>query len=169
MTITVLRVIPEHWQHLRAVRLIALAESPQAFGQTLAQAFAMLDADWQERCRLDATGAERACFIAWAQNDPVGMAGTFLQKDDPRTCAVWGMWTSPRVRRQGIGTQLLRAAEDWARAAGATRLTFWVSDANAEAAAFYRGQGYAPTGATSPMSSDPQTLAQLYARELNSA
>jgi predicted N-acetyltransferase YhbS len=47
---------------------------------------------------------------------------------------------------QGIGKQLVRAAEEWAREAGATRLSLTSGVQRTEAHAFYEHLGYKRTG-----------------------
>lgn len=47
-------------------------------------------------------------------------------------------------RHQGIGTQLLQAANDWARARGIGELRLKVYARNAEAQEFYAAQGFSP-------------------------
>lgn len=49
-------------------------------------------------------------------------------------------------RRQGVGSQLLEAAQDAARARGAERLLLEVADDNEPALALYRRAGYRETG-----------------------
>lgn len=47
-------------------------------------------------------------------------------------------------RRQGIGDQLLQAANDWARSRGVGELRLKVYDRNEEAQQFYTAQGFVP-------------------------
>lgn len=47
-------------------------------------------------------------------------------------------------RRSGVGTALTRAAEDWARARGASWLELGVYEFNDSARAFYEALGYGP-------------------------
>ena len=57
-----------------------------------------------------------------------------------------GMGLLPDYRGQGIGTRLLRAAIDEARAAGFERIELSVYGGNARAAALYRKAGFAHEG-----------------------
>jgi len=50
----------------------------------------------------------------------------------------------PRFRRRGLGRQLLRAADTWARQRGAQELLLTLWAGNEAAEAFYRAIGFAP-------------------------
>jgi len=75
----------------------------------------------------------------------VGLVATHLvprMDDDAFTCRVTDLVVSVRSRRGGVGTALLRAAEDHARTAGAPRLDLSSGDWREEAHAFYRAAGF---------------------------
>lgn len=56
----------------------------------------------------------------------------------------------PRAQGSGIGTRMLAAAEEHARAAGATRMEMTVLAQRSDLLAWYARRGYQATGATSP-------------------
>lgn len=62
---------------------------------------------------------------------------------DTPWCGVNNLAVRKDVRRQGIGSALLRSAECWARSKGVTQLRLTVYEFNAGAHAFYRRLGYA--------------------------
>jgi len=66
--IQVRRVRPGEWATLRAVRLAALADAPEAFGSTTARELAFGEAEWRRRA------GSAPNFIAWREDDPVGLA-----------------------------------------------------------------------------------------------
>ena len=71
----------------------------------------------------------------------VGVVDGFLS-DDGETVEIGGMWVDPRLRRTGIGRELLVAVCDWARARGARKAGLWVRAANAPARLFYERAGF---------------------------
>nr|WP_297425360.1 GNAT family N-acetyltransferase [uncultured Actinotalea sp.] len=73
-------------------------------------------------------------------------------------------WARVAARRRGVGRALLAAAERWAVADGAARLTLWVLAGNHAAAAAYRAAGFAPTGTTTPLPRDPTCAEEQWAR-----
>src|SRR5215510_14023137 len=56
------------------------------------------------------------------------------------------LWVSPAARGHGIGDQLMQAVERRARQEGMGTLRIAVVQGNANAAALYRRNGFAPTG-----------------------
>jgi ribosomal protein S18 acetylase RimI-like enzyme len=61
-------------------------------------------------------------------------------------CEIAALYVEPELVRGGIGTALLRAALEEARADGAAAVTLWVLEANEPARAFYERFGFADDG-----------------------
>ena len=74
------RVAPDEWQAFKSVRLAALAESPAAFGSTHEREAAFDDEVWRERARIGSDSDDRATFLAWSGDQPVGVVG--CNRDD---------------------------------------------------------------------------------------
>jgi ribosomal protein S18 acetylase RimI-like enzyme len=143
--IVVRRLTAADWAQLRAARLSALAEAPQAFASTLAREQQFSDDVWRGRADSGRT------FGAWQGATIVGLATGLPPEDAVRAEAVepWhlvGMWVAPACRGQGVADQLVEAVCDLARQAGAASVTLWVTEVNQRARAFYRRLGFAPTG-----------------------
>jgi ribosomal protein S18 acetylase RimI-like enzyme len=139
------RVQPGEWVTLRAVRLAALADAPEAFASTMAHELAFDDAEWRRRA------ANTPTFIAWRGDEPVGLAAVASRQDGAGTSArrewqLMSMWVSPDARGSGSADLLVAAAVKAARAESADRLTLWVANGNARARAFYLRAGFRPTG-----------------------
>src|SRR5262249_32990644 len=92
------------WAIVRDVCVQMLLDSPDAFGETLAEAQSRSPSEWGlfvERC---ANGAEMSAFLA---EDKEGVCG-FVRADttDPRTppgtVLVSQLWVAPRQRGTGI-------------------------------------------------------------------
>jgi ribosomal protein S18 acetylase RimI-like enzyme len=65
----------------------------------------------------------------------------YIGQDEPYA-EVTQLYVRDTYKRQGVGTDLLRAAENMARDAGATCVHIITGQANLGAQAFYRAQGY---------------------------
>ncbi len=57
---------------------------------------------------------------------------------------VLGIYVEEGYRRRGIGTELMRSAEEWCRINGLVHLSLNVSDVNEAAIGLYRKCGYVP-------------------------
>jgi GNAT superfamily N-acetyltransferase len=78
--------------------------------------------------------------VALSVGEPVGCAG--LQFLDDATAEAKRMWVSPRARRTGLGSRLLRHLEDAALATGRRRMLLDTNATLVEAVALYEGHGY---------------------------
>lgn len=88
-------------------------------------------------------------LVAVADGEVVGMLELFLKRPHnltgaqiPRVKADLGIAVAPGWRGRGVGTALMRAAEDWARAHGAERMVLDLNSANAGALRLYERLGY---------------------------
>ena len=59
---------------------------------------------------------------------------------------IWGIYLDPAFWRKGIGTKLVREAEDKLLARGYNELVLWVFRDNRQARKFYKNLGYVPDG-----------------------
>lgn len=143
------RLRPEEWPRLRALRLRALSDSPDAFASTLERERAFDDALWQTRA------ADTPYFVARSGGELVGMLAVLAAfPPDEDSGAVVGegdlevlsMWVDPEHRRHGVGSKLLDEAVVYGRSTGASALCLWVADGNASAVSFYESAGFERTG-----------------------
>jgi predicted GNAT family acetyltransferase len=129
------RITPDDWAVLRDVRLRALADSPDAFGSTLAREQDLDEKEWRRR-------SVRPVWVAEVDGRPVAMAGAF---SNDGVLQVWGMWTDPDQRGRGLARALLDALIGPAVADG-TPVGLHVNLANPGARAFYEKYGFVATG-----------------------
>jgi len=137
------------------VRLLALADAPDAFGMTLTEEAALPDDAWRQRL----TGGSRRTLLAWHpavsvgdgadHPTPAGIALVGPVTGDPAVLGdhgVYGLFVVPAARGHGVGEVLLAEAARIARAAGATRLRLDVGDHNTPAQRLYHRLGFRRTG-----------------------
>jgi ribosomal protein S18 acetylase RimI-like enzyme len=146
----------------RAFRLRALADTPEAFGDSYALASARSPEFWQQRVADTAAGQTSVLVVAVeaATDTWLGMTGSYIAPDAPETSEVVSVWVAPEARRRGVARRLMEAAAEWAAARGTRRQRLWVTATNHRAQALYLDTGYATTGTTQPLPSNP-TLQEL--------
>lgn len=146
-------------QRLRAIRLQALAEAPDAFGSTCEEASARPLDSWAAQLRQIPTS------VAVVDGEDVGIVRG--ARDDSRTDSAWliSMWVAPEVRGQGVGEALIDAVVEWARASGARRLLLDVGDHNRPAIDLYARMGFEPNGTTGSLP-PPRSHIREHQREL---
>lgn len=152
MSIVVRRIRRGEAQVLRRVRLAALSDQPDAFGSTLEREVAFSDDVWADRVSRSSAGDESVTYLAWFGDDAVGIVSGLR---DGKVVELVSMWTSPDVRRQGLGRRLVEAIVGWSRVGGAKRVELWVTRGNDAAQRLYESVGFAVTGDHQPFPSDP--------------
>lgn len=65
------------------------------------------------------------------------MCGYGVSDADPTEGFLWGMFTSPSIRRRGIGVALIREVEAWLGSQGVQRIKAKVAAPNLDAILFY--------------------------------
>ena len=145
----VTRLSEDSWKLLRAVRLAALAESPEAFGSTLSR-----EVDYDEQ-RWRSWISDNAVFLALADGAPVGIV---VGREEDAGAHLIAMWVDPAWRGQGVASPLVRSVLDWAGTAGHSHVTLWVVRGNDAAHALYRRHGFTETGVSQPRPRDPTRI-----------
>lgn len=131
------------WAIWRELRLAALADAPHAFGSRLADWQGEGDREERWRGRLNIAGSNN--IVATLDGQPVGMASGVPTAEDG-VVELISMWVSPTARGRGVGDQLVRAVERWARQVGADVLRLAVAQGNKPACALYQRNGFSHTG-----------------------
>jgi GNAT superfamily N-acetyltransferase len=130
----------------REVRLRALRDAPDAFGETAAEAEARPSAYWEDLTRSVTQPGRHVMFLACDGEAVCGSAYGLRDLERPDAGRVGGTWVAPSHRRRGIGRSLLQAVFSWARERGFSRLRLWAPAGNAAALALYRQAGFSGTG-----------------------
>lgn len=162
---------------LREVHLRMYADSPSAFGESLAEAQAMPMERWQGRARKLADGAETVGFLATEDSRTIGFIAGFVgqyrngstHSDVNDTVTMTRAWVDPQARRKGVGRALAEAVESWAGDKDARVLEVQVTENNASAVAFYKELGFADSGRREPLLSNPTLQIQFLSRPVKGA
>ena len=127
---------------LRAIRVRALADAPDAFGASLEDAERRSLEDWEAQI-------VRLPTFAWREGDTdLGMVRGAPHDGDPEAAYLISMWVAPEGRGRGIGAALVDEVAAWARGQGRRRLVLDVAAQNAWARRLYERCGFVATGAS---------------------
>jgi GNAT superfamily N-acetyltransferase len=147
--VVVRRVAPDEWQAFREIRLAALADAPQAYLTTLAEAQAHPAQLWQDRI------AANPHFLATVDGVAVGMT-VVIATDNGRE--IVSVWVAPDARGRGVIEALIDAAVSWAGDQGDAILGLWVVEDNERAERAYARYGFTRTGRTQPVPGRPDEI-----------
>lgn len=147
--VRVVAAVPGDWARMRALRLAALADTPDAFSATLAEEREQPDAFWRGRMEKPEVTTLRAELRAddgtWRD---VGLAVVAPSFDARSLAGIYSVWVAPDARGCGAGDALIAAAVAHAAAAGFGRVVLDVGDHNAAAIRLYERAGFRATGRT---------------------
>jgi GNAT superfamily N-acetyltransferase len=125
---------------LRALRLQALSDAPDAFGSTYERELARTTSDWQQWLSPGVT------FILDESDGANGIVAGVRDAIDPAVVHLMAMWVHPAIRGLGAGDALVDAVLSWAEAEGAKVVRLDVVQGNDRARRFYERNGFRPTG-----------------------
>ncbi len=94
------------------------------------------------------TAAQNQVFVIEYTSNIIGYAHVCDSRDQPDSAVgeIASMYVVPHQWRTGLGSALVRAAEEWLREHGHRSITLWVLEANTRARCFYERFGYALDG-----------------------
>lgn len=156
-SVRVRRAVAGDASEYRALRLAALADTPDAFGGTLEREGAEAEEAFAARI-----ARATATLLASLDGVPVGLAVVAPFDGD---LGLFSVWVAPAGRGRGVGDALVVAAIEAARSLGAPRLLLDVGDANAPAIALYERHGFRPTGRVGSLPA-PREHVKEHQREL---
>lgn len=127
------------WRVVRAMRLAALHDSPDAFVNTWMGEWRLPSAHWRS-CFTNSTWVAARTgtqFVGMARLAPP-------ERGLPRVPYIESVWVEPSFRWQGVLRQMIEWLEYHALAVGATELRLWVLDTNESAGRAYQKLGFSP-------------------------
>jgi GNAT superfamily N-acetyltransferase len=148
-TLRIRRIETADWSSLRAIRVEALTDAPEAFGSTLEGALRLSARQWRHRV------ATTVYFLAERDGLVVGMVSGGFNDSHPGTHWLYGMYVTPVARGSEAAQLLVEAVVDWARAEGAREIHLHVASGVPRARAFYLKNGFSLTGESFAMERDP--------------
>ena len=126
----------DDWERLRAIRLEALADTPDAYGSTYEESAHWSDAQWKN------AASTRLYYLAERDGRVVGMVSGGYNDAHPGTRWLYGMYVTPSERGTGTSALLVRTIAEWARSNGASEVYLHVTTSVPRARAFYEKVGF---------------------------
>jgi ribosomal protein S18 acetylase RimI-like enzyme len=130
-----------NWTEWREMRLAALAESPSAFGSTLAEWTGPGDLEKRWRNRLRSVPLN---LLAELAGRTVAMASATAPAGDE--VELISMWVAPDARGHAVGDALVEAVVSWARTQQVARVGLDVRESNHTAIALYSRNAFVDAG-----------------------
>ncbi len=93
----------DDWEDLRAIRLEALGDTPDAYGSTYEESVRWSDAQWKN------SASTRLYYLADRDGAVVGMVSGGFNDAYPGTRWLYGMYVTPSERGSGTAELLVRA------------------------------------------------------------
>lgn len=137
----------------KQIRLASLSESPSAFETTYESALRRSPESWSSQSDGTAEGSDRATFIAFSNDSPIGIAALY-RKGETDTGKLLQVWISPGHRSRGVANDLMNAVFLWAGENCFRAVLATVVRDSTRALKFYHKYGFKPLNATSLDSSD---------------
>ena len=148
------------WAQYRDVRLRSLAESPNAFGSTLAVEQERSGEAWAERLSSAAVSGQDCPLIAEQDSVVIGLVWAKVDFSDSSAVSVFQMWVAPEYRARGVGSMLLREVVAWAQRHNARTVQLGVACGDTSAVRLYMRAGFKVVGAPEPLRPGSELLAQ---------
>jgi GNAT superfamily N-acetyltransferase len=151
---------PYEWSTYRDLRLRALADSPDAFGRTLAEEKDRPDTEWLNRLASGADTRWNLPLLAEVGTEPIGLAWGRIEKSSPEVANLYQMWVAPAYRGLGVGQMMLEAVIAWAREASVHQLALGVTCGDTPAMRLYTRAGFKAAGQPQPLRPGSDLLGQ---------
>ena len=147
--ITIRRLRTEEVDLFKQLRLTALRDAPYAFPSTYEVALNRSAESWREQAESTARGSDRATFIAFSDDLPIGMAALYRREDKAEEGELLQVWVSADYRGTRLAWDLMDACFQWAQENKFRVIVAGMTKGNARALKFYIKYGFSMLEETS--------------------
>ena len=126
----------------RQIRLTSLQESPSAFTTTYESALRRAPESWREQADQSAEGPDRATFLLFSDEVPIGLAALYRDAKLLDTGELIQVWVAPDFRGTGAVDILMNAIITWAKENNFHQVFAGVASGNDKALKFYQKWGF---------------------------
>ncbi len=140
--ITIRRIRIGESDLFKRIRLTALKDAPNAFSATYDSALQRSAESWREQADSTASGSDRATFIAFSDDAPIGIAALYRDKDKVELGELLQLWVSPEYRGVSVARDLMDTIFQWAKENNFRKVKAGITKANSRALKFYFKYGF---------------------------
>ncbi|GGF24361.1 GNAT family N-acetyltransferase [Williamsia phyllosphaerae] len=152
----------DDWERYRDLRIAGLADTPEAFGETIDHARSCTEIQWRQRLsRMQGGHALGVVAVADDGTWTATMRGAITGDD----AWLYGVYVVPASRGGGVAQGLLATMSNWATR-HADRMLLHVATSNARARRFYERNGFVLTGGSVTNPAHPHLTELEMARSL---
>lgn len=145
-SLTIRTFRPDEWPTYREVRLRSLADSPDAYGSTLASEEARSPDDWKARLAAAAESGKDYPLVAELAGKAAGLLWAKVDSSDPAVVNIFQVWVAPESRGHGVAASLVREAINWAKSKNARVVQLGVTTGDTAARRLYIREGFRDFG-----------------------
>jgi ribosomal protein S18 acetylase RimI-like enzyme len=139
---TIRRIGKGEWMLYKRVRLASLQDAPEAFSTTYESACLRSPESWAAQADSSAEGPDRFTFLAFHDEEPVGLAALYRDANGSRQGEIIQVWISPALRGDGLAGELLDFIFNCAKVEGFEKIRAEVMNSNGRALRFYEKHGF---------------------------
>lgn len=121
---------------------MALKDAPYAFSATYDSALQRSDESWREQAEGTALGTDRATFIVFSDDEPIGIAALYRDKENVDLGELLQVWISPEYRGTSVTRDLIDTIFQWAKENKFLKVIAGMMKANVRAKKFYTKYGF---------------------------
>jgi RimJ/RimL family protein N-acetyltransferase len=127
---------------IQAIEANLLGGCPLCFSSTYDSALRRSAESWQEQAERTTSGRDRATFIAFSDDQPIGIAALYRIEDQVATGEVLQVWVHPNHRGTALAWNLMDSLISWAKENNFHRILAAVTKENPRALKFYTKYGF---------------------------
>lgn len=105
----IIKLTFDKWEDYKNLRLKALKENPEAFGQTYKEVLLRTDEQWKTLLKSSLDGRKRWVLFARLNGKLVGMVSGTAMKTISGGVKIQEMFVIPKVRQKGVATMLMQS------------------------------------------------------------
>jgi len=137
---------------------MSLQNAPYAFSSSYDSALRRSPESWRVQADYTAQGSNRATFIAFFDDKPIGIAALYRLEDQADVGEVLQVWVSPEYRGARVAWDLMDVIFKWASENNFHKVVAGVTRLNTRALRFYTKYGFSVIEESSPKDSESVSL-----------